>query len=191
MMRIITGSARGTKLATPPGLETRPTAERTKEAVFSSIQYLTQHAEVLDLFGGSGQMALEALSRGAAEAVIVDSAQEAIRAIRENLVRTHLEGKAAVIQANSLRYLETLEKQFSLVFLDPPYAKGLLPQVLRIMARRGTVRQGGLVICESASTEDVFGTDDELKQHYTVVKTAKYGKAFITYLEPLRERGVL
>ena len=190
MMRIITGSAKGTKLATPPGLETRPTAERTKEAVFSSIQFLTQDAQVLDLFGGSGQMALEALSRGAAEAVIVDSAGPAVSVIRDNLARTHLAEKAVVIQTDSLRYLETTERKFSLVFLDPPYAEGLLPQVLRIMMRRETVRQGGLIVCESASAEDVFGQDEQLQKGYTVVKTAKYGKAVITYLEPSRERNV-
>ncbi len=99
-MRVITGKARGIQLKTPEGMQTRPTADRVKEALFSIIQFEIPGAKVLDLFGGTGQLGIEALSRGASSAVFVDAAESACKLIRENLKRTKLEGQGRVIRSD-------------------------------------------------------------------------------------------
>ena len=120
MMRIITGTARGTKLLSPEGTTTRPTSERAKEAVFSVLAFDVPGRRVLDLFAGSGQLALEALSRGAQSAVLVDSGANAIDVIRKNVVKTHMEQKASVVRMDCLSYLKSArpDQTFDLIFID-------------------------------------------------------------------------
>ena len=120
-MRIITGSARGTKLETLEGLETRPTTERVKEAVFSMIQFEIEGRRVLDLFGGSGQMGLEALSRGAQVCTFVDRNPQAVAVIKRNAQKTHLYEKCRVLNADWASFVRGLRgEQFDVVILDPP-----------------------------------------------------------------------
>ena len=104
-MRVITGKARGVQLKTPDGMQTRPTADRVKEALFSIINFDIPGAKVLDLFGGTGQLGIEALSRGAASAVFVDAREESCKLIRENLKRTKLEENARIVRADYLDFL--------------------------------------------------------------------------------------
>ena len=106
-MRVITGSARGAKLKTLEGLATRPTSDRVKEAIFNIIQFDIEGRRVLDLFGGSGQLAIEALSRGADYAVLVDQSAEAVKVIKDNLKKVKFDQKASVFQMDYLRYLST------------------------------------------------------------------------------------
>ena len=124
-MRVISGKAKGIQLQTPQGMLTRPTTDRVKEALFSILQFDLPGARVLDLFGGTGAMALEALSRGAAHAVIVDSAREAIRAIQKNaegVLKDALNERAKIIRADYRAAIDAMpEVRFDLVFLDPPY----------------------------------------------------------------------
>ena len=138
-MRIITGSAKGVKLLTLEGLETRPTAERTKEAVFSMLQFDIEGRTVLDLFGGSGQLGLEALSRGAEFAVIVESSRQAFEVIRrnaQNVLKDEMDSRAKLMKMDYRSAVAQLAGQkFDLVFLDPPYALRLLPLGLRIMGQ--------------------------------------------------------
>ena len=133
MMRIITGSARGTKLAAPEGMTTRPTAERAKEAVFSSLQFGILGRTVLDLFAGSGQMGLEALSRGAAFAVFCDSSPEAVAVIKKNAEKTHLSDRCRIIGGDSLDFLQTSARalRFDIVFIDRRMPRGLFRNVLQ------------------------------------------------------------
>lgn len=188
MMRIITGSARGAKLVAPESDHTRPTAERTKEAVFSMLQNAFFERRVLDLFGGSGQLALEAVSRGAASAVIVDNHRGALDAIRKNVAHTRLGDRVRVVESDALCYLRTARGEgFSLVFLDPPYGLGLLPRCLSLLAENGALRAGGLVICEAAAYADVFLDDAALAARYEVIRQARYGVAHITILRLLEE----
>ena len=188
MMRIITGSARGAKLVAPESNHTRPTAERTKEAVFSMLQNAFWGRRVLDLFGGSGQLALEAVSRGAASAVIVDNHKGALDAIRKNVAHTRLCDRVRVVEADAFGYLRTARgEDFSLVFLDPPYGMGLLPRCLSLLAENGVLRAGGLVICEAAAYDEVFLGDAALAARYEVMKQARYGVAHITILRLLEE----
>ncbi len=187
-MRIITGSARGRNLITLQGEATRPTAERTKEAVFSKIQFDIEGRRVLDLFAGSGQMGLEALSRGAASAVLVDRAREATEVIRKNATNTKLEDKCTVICADALSYLDRERVGFDIVFLDPPYATSLVKAALEKLTAKGLLKTGSLVVCESGK-EDVFEGDESLRAKFDVIKQTKYGIAHVTILTPGSEGG--
>ncbi len=147
-MRVITGSARGAKLKTLEGLSTRPTSDRVKEAIFNIIQFDIQGRRVLDLFGGSGQLAIEALSRGADYAVIVDQSAEAVKVIKDNLKKTKFDQQASVFQMDYLRYLSTAREKFDLIFLDPPYAEKSLENALQKISEIDILSEGGIIICE-------------------------------------------
>lgn len=147
-MRVITGSARGAKLKTLEELATRPTSDRVKEAIFNIIQFDIQGRRVLDLFGGSGQLAIEALSRGADYAVIVDQSAEAVKVIKDNLKKTKFDQQASVFQMDYLRYLSTAREKFDLIFLDPPYAEKSLENALQKISEIDILSEGGIIICE-------------------------------------------
>ena len=183
MMRIITGSARGTRLETLAGDATRPTAERVKEAVFSTLQFSLEGRRVLDLFAGSGQLGLEAVSRGAAEAVLVDASRDAIGVISRNAERTRLSKSVEIVCSDALAFLKRPAKPFHLVFLDPPYAAGLVPQVLSALTSRGWLTTGALVVVETAQQADVFGGDTALAERFELLKESRYGAAYITILK--------
>ena len=185
MMRIITGKARGTKLQTLAGEATRPTAERTKEAIFSMINFDIAGAKVLDLFAGSGQLGLEALSRGAQHAVFNDSSREAAAIIRANAEKTRLADACEILSTDWQAVLRLFagRERFELSFLDPPYAGGFLPKVLGKMIEWDLLADGAVIVCESANEEDVFGGDEDLKNQFTVRRVARYGAACITILE--------
>lgn len=191
MMRIITGKARGVKLAAPKGDHTRPTAERTKEAVYSMLQFEIEGTEVLDLFAGSGQMGLEALSRGAKHAVLCDRSREAVDVIRSNALKTRLAPECDVFCMDYEALLTTLrrKKQFDLVFLDPPYALGAVPGALQRLVSYGLLQEGAKLVCETASPEDVFGADDALKSNFEILRTSHYGVAYVTVLQYKSDNG--
>jgi 16S rRNA (guanine(966)-N(2))-methyltransferase RsmD len=184
MMRIITGTARGTKLLSPEGTATRPTSERAKEAVFSILSFDIPGRRVLDLFAGSGQLALEALSRGAESAVLVDSAPEAIDVIRKNVVKTHMEQKASVVRMDCLAYLKSArpDEPFDLIFIDPPYIKRLVPDMLAEILSRELASRRAIFVCESEE-EDLFEGNETLREQFIVRRTARYAKAVVTILE--------
>lgn len=184
MMRIITGRARGMRLKAPEGEHTRPTAERVKEAVFSMLQFEIEDRQVLDLFAGSGQMGLEAVSRGAAHAVFVDSSRAAVEIIRQNCAKTRMEAACEVQCADYAAFLRSCRgrRMFDLVFLDPPYAAGLVPQSLRLLLAGELLTVGGTVVCETAEAGDVFAEDDALAAHFAQLRQTRYGAACITLL---------
>ena len=146
-MRIITGSARGKRLQTPSGLHTRPTTDRVKESVFSALQFEIEGRAVLDLFAGSGQMGLEALSRGATACTFVDSSKDACDVVRTNAKATRLADRARIVNSDAQRFCDGCHERFDVVFLDPPYAAGLLEGALTAAAR--LLNAGGFVVCES------------------------------------------
>jgi len=147
-MRVISGSARGTRLKTPDGQLTRPTSDRVKEAIFSVIQFELEGSRFLDLFGGSGQMGIEALSRGAKSAVFVDGRREACRLIQDNLKLTRLQDKATVLQSDYLAYLSRCRETFDIIFLDPPYAEVFLENSLKKISEIDILSSRGIIICE-------------------------------------------
>ncbi len=175
-MRIITGSARGVKLSTLEGEATRPTAERTKEALFSIIQFELENKSVFEPFGGSGQLSLEALSRGASGAFISDLSNDACEIIKQNAKKTKLFEKTRIVCSDYKAVIKGLSgrEKFGIVFLDPPYKGGILEDSLVRIAEGGLVSEGGLVICESEKELSL-----ELSG-FTVIKTAKYSRAYIT-----------
>lgn len=187
MMRIITGSARGTRLASLEGEATRPTAERVKEAIFSSIQFDIEGRAVLDLFGGSGQLGLEALSRGAASAMFVDASADAMAIIKQNARKTGFFEQCRFLISDYRSYLRKAAGRdgYHLIFLDPPYAAALLPDALRRILAASLAKPGCLIVCESGAP-DPFGGDEALKARFDVVKAARYG---IAHIAILRFRG--
>ena len=191
MMRIITGKARGVRLATLEGNNTRPTSERAKEAIFSILQFELQGAKVLDLFAGSGQMGLEALSRGAEKAFFCDLSKDAVAIIKENAKKTRLEGQCDIYCGDYKIFLQRLKNRnaFDMVFLDPPYAMNLIPQALSYLSENGMLADGAKLVCETASPSDVFGDDINLAKHFDVVKQTHYGIAHVTFLQYRADAG--
>lgn len=187
-MRIITGKARGKRLITLEGENTRPTGERVKEAVFSMIQFDIEGRRVLDLFGGSGQLGLEALSRGAEAAVILDAAPEAVEVIKANAKTTGLFDKCriSVMEYEAFLKRSAGKERFDIIFLDPPYKSGFLPRALELIARGGIANKNAVLVCESADG-NVFGNDSELEAKYEVMRLSKYSKSHITLLTPVIE----
>lgn len=173
-MRVITGSAKGRKLKTLSGEEVRPTTDRVKEALFSIIQFEIEGRRVLDLFAGSGQLGIEALSRGAASAVFVDAARASIEVVRENLNTTKLSQSAQIIQMDSLAFLAGHCGPFDIALLDPPYGVGLLHKALPMTACR--MAPGGVIICESTVKEDL----PEQVEDFRLVRRYPYGKISLT-----------
>ena len=174
-MRVITGKARGVALKTPDGLQTRPTADRVKEACFSIINFDLPNARVLDLFGGTGQLGIEALSRGAQSAVFVDAAEPACRLIRENLKRTKLEGQGRVVRSDYLEYLNRCREKFDIIFLDPPYAEVFLENALKRITEIDILQSGGIIVAERP-----FGKELPWEfEGYTRSKDYKYGKILL------------
>ena len=210
MMRIITGTARGIKLATLEGDATRPTAERVKEAVFSMLQFELEGRAVLDLFAGSGQLGLEALSRGSARATMIDSAREAVDIIMENARKTRLFDRCRVSCTDYASFIRGAagKEQYDIVFLDPPYDAGLVPAALKGLANGELFARGAAIVCETdtgsdarpsrrrvdpaeaaakeqaAVLQDVFGGDESLAQRFSVEKSVTYGRTRITILRP-------
>ena len=184
MMRIITGRARGVRLNTLTGENTRPTSERTKEAVFSILQFELQGKKVLDLFAGSGQMALEALSRGSEHAVLCDASRAASDVIRANATKTRLLPMCEIVTMDWSALLRSMKKRqsFGLVFLDPPYAMGVIPQVLEGLLENGILEPDARIVCETADEKDVFGDNEILRSRFEILRTARYGAAFVTIL---------
>ena len=183
-MRIIAGTARRRVLETLPGDDvTRPTGERVKEGLFSAIQFELDGRHVLDLFCGSGQLALEALSRGAESAVMIDDNVSAVEVIKTNAKNTGLMKQCRISRMDYSEYLKSAAakgEKFDLVFLDPPYAKDVKDEVLKKVARAGILAPGAIVVCES--DVDRF-TENEAVYGLNFRRKYRYGRVFITMLE--------
>jgi len=173
-MRVITGSARGRRLRTLEGQDVRPTPERVKEAVFSIIQFQIEGRRFLDLFAGSGQMGIEALSRGAREAVFVDARKDSLEIIRDNLEKTDLSQGGRVVGMDALAFLSQPNGKFDLAFLDPPYRTGLLAEALEKTA--AVMNPGGAVLCEHPSDEEL----PDQAADFVKIKDYRHGKILIT-----------
>ena len=174
-MRVITGKARGVALKTPDG-HTRPTSDRVKEALFSIIQFDIPGTTVLDLFGGTGQLGIEALSRGAKKAVFVDEREDACRLIKENLRRTKLEQDGQVVRSDYLSYLNRCREKFGIIFLDPPYAEVFLENSLKCITEIDILESGGIMVAERPLGKELPWDFPG----YSRSKDYKYGKTLIT-----------
>ena len=175
-MRVITGTARGMNLKAPKGENTRPTMDQVKEGMFSAIQFEIEGRRVLDLFAGSGQLGIEALSRGAKSAVFVDRQREAVQIIRENLEKTRFTEQARVLQLDFASFLKSCREQFDLIFLDPPYAEKFLENALFSISEIDILSDSGIIICERASEKALLSDFGRIH----LQKTYKYGKASVS-----------
>ncbi len=184
-MRIITGSAKGITLKTLEGDATRPTSERVKEAVFSMIQFDLEERRVLDLFSGSGQMALEALSRGASSATLVDKSRDSINIIKYNANKTKLFDRCAIYQSDYLDFIKrNYGNKYDIVFLDPPYTLKMYKPALQALLDSSMLKPSTLIICESGE-DTVFDGDEALAARFTIEKQSRYSKTYITIFKPL------
>lgn len=182
-MRVISGTAKGKKLNSLEGLETRPTLDRVKEAIFNIIQFNIKEAKVLDLFSGSGAMGIEALSRGSKSSVLSDNSSKAIEIIKENLKQTRLEDRATVINKDFLLVLDSLHKkneQFNIIFLDPPYKTDFVLKSIDKIVNLNLLAENGIVIVETNDKE--IQVELEKNKNIEVYDKRKYGKVFITFI---------
>ena len=174
-MRVITGTCRGRRLLEPAGMEVRPTTDQVKEALFNIIQFDIEGRKVLDLFAGTGQLGIEALSRGAAECVFVDSSRDSVRLVQENLRRCAL--TARVLQCDALGILKSGEK-FDLIFLDPPYGTGLDAKAMEEIKEFDILSHGGIMVVVTRP-ETVL---PEMPAEYGTTRTYRYGKIKLTVI---------
>lgn len=185
-MRVISGSARGRNLAVLPGDSTRPTTSVVKEAAMNILQFELEGAAVLELFAGTGQVGIEALSRGARLAVFVDQNRKCETVIRQNLETTKLAPKAKLFTADAVGWLsrQTPGRVYDIAFLDPPYEKGLLEKALPLTA--ALLHPAGAILCESARNEEL----PESAGEFRVFREYRYGKRKLTlYRVPEREES--
>lgn len=173
-MRVITGSARGRKLCTPEGYDTRPTTDKVKEAIGSALQFDFQGAKVLDLFAGSGQMAIEALSRGARAATLIDADARAISCIQQNVKNCGFAECATVLRTDAVAFLQRCRENFDIAFLDPPYGKGILSEILPLLVTH--MSKNGIIVCEH---EPELNLPEEIMQ-FGLQKVKKYGKISVS-----------
>lgn len=182
-MRIISGYLRGSKLFTLEGLNTRPTLDRVKEALFSKIHYDLEDATVLDLFSGSGALALESVSRGAKKAYLCDSSREAIKIIKQNIDKTRTYEKTIVLNCDYKKALEKFTKEkikFDFVFLDPPYLSDYAEDAAKIILDNDLLSENGLIILETDNKEKV--TQNLERELIKINEVKKYGRVYLLFL---------
>ena len=175
-MRVVAGKAKGMQLKTPNGMLTRPTTDRVKEALFSIIHFDLPGATVLDLFAGTGQLGIEALSRGACKAVFVDAQEAACKLVKENLSHTGMLDQAKVVRSDYQKFLLNCKEKFDIILLDPPYSEVFLENSLKMITEIDILQSGGII-----ATEYPFGK--ALPTEYFTsfsAKEYKYGKTVLT-----------
>ena len=176
MVRIITGSKKGKKIITPEGEATRPTSERIKGAMFSSIQFDIENRRVLDLFAGSGQLGFEALSRGAESVAFVESDRDTMEIVKKNAKALDLFDKCKFSVADYRNYIRKASgrEKFDLVFIDPPYAMECCAEALKRLVDAELIIPGALIVLESGN--EVIDQNDEAFSAFEFVKSTSYGK---------------
>lgn len=181
-MRIITGSAKGTKLKTPRGLDTRPTADRVKESIFNILGEKIVDAVVLDVFSGTGNLALEALSRGASRAVLIDQSSASIAVIKQNVIQTKLHDRVEILKSEAIKALGKMVQSgqvFDLIFCDPPYNKGLNELVLQTLDSSQLLAPRGVIVIEHSQHELLVSKWEKLQ----IRRAEKYGETLVSFLQ--------
>ncbi|HWQ72829.1 MAG TPA: 16S rRNA (guanine(966)-N(2))-methyltransferase RsmD [Desulfitobacteriaceae bacterium] len=178
-MRIIAGNMRGRNLKTGEGLLIRPTSDKIRGAIFNVLRNKVVEAKVLDLFAGTGSLAIEALSRGAKEAVLVEESPAAWKIIRGNLEKVGVLDCTTLIHQDALRYLASNQEVFDLIFLDPPYRQGLVARVMPMLANPCRLSPAGVIVVETGKDE---GLPEELGP-FEIRKVSKYGDTRVWYLQ--------
>lgn len=173
-MRVITGIARGKRLKTLEGNDVRPTTDKVKEGIFSAIQFDIEGRRFLDMFAGSGQMGIEALSRGAKSAVFIDSSPAAVKVCTENVSSAGFAEVSRIVKRDSVGYVTATAETFDIAFLDPPYEAGILINALQTVSKK--MSDYGIIICEHPSDIDLPKAVDR----FSVYRVYRYGKINVT-----------
>ena len=181
-MRIIAGEMRGRQLTTVAGMQTRPTSDKVKGAIFNVLGDKVLDARVLDLFAGTGNLAIEALSRGSREAVLVEKSLEAHQVIKRNLEQIGVGHQAKLLLVDAFLYLKRNPHEvFDLVFLDPPYRQELVPKVILALSEHAYLTPTGVIIVETAKNEKL-NMDN---YPFEIRKTGQYGYTLVWYLQKI------
>lgn len=181
-MRIIAGEMRGRQLKTVEGIQTRPTSDKVKGAIFNILGNKVLNARVLDLFAGTGNLAIEALSRGSHEAVLVEKSRNAHQVIRRNIEQLGVSHKAKLLLLDAFKYINKYpDEVFDLIFLDPPYREGLVLRVISILKEHPCLAPGGVIVAETARDEELDGDI----YPFEVRKTGEYGDTKVWYLQKI------
>lgn len=181
-MRIIAGYLKNRRLNAPKGMETRPTSERLRETLFNISQTFIEGARFLDLFGGSGAIGIEAISRGASHATFIDSNKESIQCIRKNIELLHIEGCTKVIWGDVLSTMNKIsDGPFDIIFADPPYGQNLDVEVIKKIDTGNLLKSGGMLFIERASKENI----EETLQTLTKVSSRNTGKSMLLQYQKL------
>jgi 16S rRNA (guanine966-N2)-methyltransferase len=185
-MRIIAGNWKGHRLKSVPGMKTRPTADKVKGAIFNILGAKILNARVLDLFAGTGNLALEALSRGAASAVLVEKNSLAYATIKQNILMLGAREQTTLLKMDALIFMNQIrEEKFELIFLDPPYHQGLVSRVLSGLHRNSILKANGVIVIETASDEAI---DQDLFP-LEVKITKEYGDTKLWFLQKTEDKG--
>ena len=180
-LRIISGSRKGKKLISVPGLKTRPTSDRIKESIFNILSPLAPNTIVLDLFAGTGAMAIEALSRGVEYAVMLDKDKAAVNVIRKNILACDFSNRAKVLSWDvevNLSCLIRMQKKFNIIFIDPPYNQNVILPTLGNLVKTNTLAGGALLVIEHSTDESL----SPLPDHFLLKDERRYGKTLVSFL---------
>lgn len=179
-MRIIAGKARGHKLIPPATMETRPTLDRVKEAMFSTIQLYIPEGTVVDVFAGTGSLGLEAASRGASEVYLFDKSETTFPLLKENVKNLRFEDFCFPIKTDAyigLKNLAAKGKRFDIIFIDPPYCKEMIPEAMKIVKEHNLLKEDGIIVTKIDSIEEIYAGYDDIK----LSKSKKYGNTTVCY----------
>lgn len=175
-MRIIAGSLKGRRLNTPGGKGIRPTTDKVKEAIFNMIHLYTEDAVVIDLFSGTGNLGLEAISRGASRCYFCDRSRESLALIKENVHHCGVENQSVILGGEYQRNLEKIQEKADIFFLDPPYEKGLLMECIRRIGTLDLLKEDGVIVVERGFRESL---EDEIPP-FAQIKEKRYGTILIS-----------
>ena len=176
-MRVISGSARGRRLKELQGMDTRPTTDKVKESIFNIIQFEIPGRKVLDLFGGTGQLGIEAISRGADHCTFVEMRRDAISLLKENLKITTLQDSARVVQGDSIAFLSSCREPFDVILLDPPYHTDLMDRAIESILRFDILAEHGIIVCETAAERELPPLPEDL---FEPGRSYRYGQIKLT-----------
>lgn len=179
-MRIISGRARGRKILSPESLETRPTLDRVKEAMFSTIQNYIQDSIVIDVFAGTGSLGLEAASRGAKEVYLVDKSNTTYPLLKQNVENLKFNDVCYTFNMDAYEALKNLKnkgKVFDLIFIDPPYCKEMIPEAMKIIKENNMLNEDGIIVTKIDSIEEIYEGYDNIKLN----KSKKYGNTTVCF----------
>ena len=179
-MRVIAGEMRGRQLKTVEGMQTRPTSDKVKGAIFNVLGDKVLDARVLDLFAGTGNLAIEALSRGSHEAVLVEKSRDAHQVILKNIEKMGVSHNTKLLLLDAFKYVNRYPNEvFDLIFLDPPYREGLVLKAISAIREHSFLAPNGVIVAETAKDEDLEGDI----YPFEIRKTAEYGDTKVWYLQ--------